>query len=206
MALKLDDLAKVPTKQKVLLVILFSLLVVGGYYYLYYQDASRQIKTLENELTSLRAKIKEQEVIAGNLKSFRAEVERLEGQLSFLLEQLPNSAEIPSLLKNISDLGKESGLEFVKFAPSGEVKRDFYAEIPVSITVHGDYHSFATFADRVSHYPRIVNLSNISFHSPKQTKEGLVLSDISCKATTYRFLEQAQPSQAPGAGGQGKAK
>jgi type IV pilus assembly protein PilO len=206
MALKLDDLSKIPTKQKVLLAVLFSAFVIAGYYYLYYQEASRRINTLETQLTSLRAKIKEQEVIAGNLKSFQAEVQRLEGQLSLLLEQLPNSAEIPSLLKSVSDLGKEAGLEFLKFSPSGEVRKDFYAEIPVSISVQGDYHSFVQFADKVSHYPRIVNLSNISFTGPRPAGENLVLSTINCKATTFRFLEQPPPAQAKGAGGQGKAK
>jgi len=39
-----------------------------------------------------------------------------------LLEQLPNSAEIPSLLKSVSDLGKESGLDFIRFAPGGEAE------------------------------------------------------------------------------------
>ncbi len=145
-------------------------------------------------------------MIAGNLKSFQAEVERLEGQLSLLLEQLPNSAEIPSLLKNVSDLGKESGLDILKFAPSAEAKKEFYAEIPVSISVRGDYHSFVQFADKVSHYPRIVNLSNISFSAPKAPGENLVLSTITCKATTYRFLEQPGAAQPGGAGGQGKAK
>ena len=93
--------------------------------------------------------------------------------MSLLLEQLPNSAEIPSLLKNVSDLGKESGLDFLKFAPSGEARKDFYAEIPVSIVVNGDYHSFAQFADKVSHYPRIVNLSNIVFASPRPASGNL---------------------------------
>ncbi len=206
MALKLDDLSKIPPKQKVLLAVLISVFVVVGYYYLYYKEASRQVTTLETQLTSLRAKIKEQEVIAGNLQSFRAEVERLEGQLSILLEQLPNSAEIPSLLKNVSDLGKEAGLDFLKFSPSGEVRRDFYAEIPVSITVRGDYHSFVQFADKVSHYPRIVNLSNISFSNSKAAGDDQVLSTINCKATTFRFLEQPPSGKADAAGGQGKAK
>ena len=205
MALKMDDLSKIPPRQKVLLAVLFSGLIVVGYYYLYYKDASARITTLETQLTSLRAKIKEQEVIAGNLQSFRAEVQRLEGQLAVLLEQLPNSAEIPSLLKNVSDLGKESGLEILKFAPSGEAKKDFYAEIPVSITVRGDYHSFVEFADKVGHYPRIVNLSNIAFSGPKPVGENLVLSNISCRATTYRFLEQP-PAQSAGAGGPGTGK
>jgi type IV pilus assembly protein PilO len=162
-----------------------------GYYYLYYRDASKQVASLESTLANLRSKIKEQEVIAGNLKSFQEEVRRLEGQLSVLLEQLPNSAEIPSLLKSVSDLGRESGLEFLRFAPGGEAKREFYAEIPVTISVTGDYHSFALFADKVSHYPRIVNLSNIVFSAPKPAGDNLVQETINCTATTYRFLEQA---------------
>jgi type IV pilus assembly protein PilO len=191
MALKLGDLAKIPAKQKAVLAVLFCLLVVVGYYYLYYRDASKQVASLESTLANLRSKIKEQEVIAGNLKSFQEEVRRLEGQLSVLLEQLPNSAEIPSLLKSVSDLGRESGLEFLRFAPGGEAKREFYAEIPVTISVTGDYHSFALFADKVSHYPRIVNLSNIVFSAPKPAGDNLVQETINCTATTYRFLEQA---------------
>ena len=205
MALKLDDLSKVPPRQKVLLAVLFCGLIVTGYYYLYYRDASQRIVAMETQLAGLQSKIKEQQAIAGNLRSFKEEVQRLETQLSFLLEQLPNSAEIPSLLKSVSDLGKESGLEFLRFAPSGEVKKDFYAEIPVSISVNGDYHSFALFSDKLAHYPRIVNLSNITFSSPKPSGDNLVLVTVNCTATTYRFLDQ-QADAAPGAGEQGKKR
>jgi type IV pilus assembly protein PilO len=206
MAPKLDDLARIPTKQKVLLAVLFSAIVIVGYYYLYYKEASVKIEALEGQLTALQAKIKEQEVIAGNLQSFQEEVKRLESQLSLLLEQLPNSAEIPSLLKNISDLGKEAGLEFVKFAPSGEVRKDFYAEIPVSIMVNGSYHAFALFADKVSRYPRIVNLSNIVFSSPRSAGGAVVNSTVGCTATTYRFLETSASPDAGKTAGKGGAK
>lgn len=204
MALKIGDLSKVPPRQKVILAVLFCGLVVMGYYYLYYREASQRIGAMENQLAGLRSKIREQQTIAGNLRSFQDEVRRLELQLSLLLEQLPNSAEIPSLLKSVSDLGKESGLEFLRFAPSGEAKKDFYAEIPVSISVLGDYHSFALFSDKVAKYPRIVNLSNISFSSPKPSGDNLVLLTINCTATTYRFLEQQAAAAAPAAGGKGK--
>jgi type IV pilus assembly protein PilO len=204
MALNLGDLSNVPPRQKILLAVLFCALVVSGYYYLYYREASQRIGAMETQLAGLQAKIREQQAIAGNLRSFQEEVQRLEAQLSLLLEQLPNSAEIPSLLKSVSDLGKESGLDFLRFAPSGEIRKDFYAEIPVSISVNGDYHSFALFSDRVARYPRIVNLSNITFSSPKPAGDNLVLVTVNCTATTYRFLDQQ--AGAPGAGDQGKKK
>jgi type IV pilus assembly protein PilO len=205
MALIPGDLSKVPPRQKVLLAVLFCGLVITGYYYLYYREASQRIGAMETQLAGLQSKIREQQAIAGNLRSFQEEVLRLEARLSLLLEQLPNSAEIPSLLKSVSDLGKESGLDFIRFAPSGEIRRDFYAEIPVSISVKGDYHSFALFTDKVARYPRIVNLSNITFSSPKPSGDKLVLVTVNCTATTYRFLEQ-QAATAPGTGAQGKKK
>ena len=201
MAIKLEDLSKVPPKQKIFLTVLLCLLVGVGYYYLYYKSASQRIAALEQNLAELQSKIKEQEVIAKNLPSFQAEVQGLERQLGLLLDQLPNSAEIPDLLKNVSDLGKESGLEFLKFSPGGEVNKGFYAEIPVSISVNGEYHGFAVFADRVSHLPRIVNLADIVFSPSKSGGTGGVMVNVSCTATTYRFLEQA----AAGKGGKGSA-
>jgi type IV pilus assembly protein PilO len=205
MALKLTDLSKVPPKQKIFLVTLICILLVAGYYYLYYAAAAAQTAELEKKLSDLEHEIKQQEVIARNLPSFKAEVRRLEEQLTLLLEQLPNQAEIPNLLKNISDLGKESGLEFLKFAPGGEVRKDFFASIPVAISVSGDYHSFVLFADKISHLPRIVNLSDITISNPKAGAEGNYLVNVGCTATTYRFLEQAQ-REAPVQAGKGKGK
>jgi Tfp pilus assembly protein PilO len=75
----------------------------------------------------------------------------------------------------------------------------------VSISVNGDYHSFALFSDKVAHYPRIVNLSNIVFSSPKPSGDNLVLVTVNCTATTYRFLDQ-QAVVAPKAGDKGKKK
>lgn len=202
MALKLGDLSKVPPKQKVFLTVLICLIVGVAYYYLYYQSASREIGTLQSQLAELQSKIKEQEVIARNLPSFQAEVKRLEEQLGLLLDQLPNFAEIPDLLKNVSDLGKESGLDFLKFSPGGEVGKGFYAEIPVAISVNGEYHGFALFADKVSHLPRIVNLSEIVFSQPKDLGEDRIQVTVTCTATTFRFVEQ----EGAGKGGKGSTR
>jgi len=211
MALKLKEMANVPQKKKLFLMGLVCLMLVVGYYYLFYAATAVQIKTLDKKLADLEHEIKQQEIIAKNLPSFKMEVKRLEEQLALLLEQLPNSSEIPSLLKNITDLGRESGLEFVKFAPSAESRKNFYAEIPVSIVVKGNYNGYVLFADKVSHLPRIVNLSNISFSGPKAEGEDYVVN-VNCTATTYRFLEQAMQEQAPATGkekkppAKGKAK
>ncbi len=203
MAPKLSDLSKLPPKQKILVTVLLSVMVAVGYYYLYYSEASKRIDSLQARLAEMSSKIKEQEVIARNLPSFRLEVTKLEEQLKVLLDQLPNSAELPSLLNNLSELARDSRLDVLKFTPRPEVKKDFYAEIPVSIAVFGNYKSFILFADKVSHLPRIVNLSDINFSQPKRGGDGMMQVNVTCTATTFRFLEQAP---APPAAGKGPGK
>ncbi len=203
MALKLGDLSKLPPRQKLIVAVVLSVVVAVGYYYLYYSQASKKVSALETKLAEMSSKIKEQEVIARNLPSFRVEVAKLEEQLKLLLDQLPNSAELPSLLNNLSELAREARLDIVKFAPRPEVKKDFYAEIPVSISVVGDYRNYILFADKVSHLPRIVNLSDIVFSQPKRGGDGQMNVGVACSATTFRFLEQAPP---PPAAPKGKGK
>ncbi len=204
MALKLGDLSKLPPKQKLIAAVVVSVVVAVGYYYMYYVEASKRINSLQGQLGQMSSKIKEQEVIARNLPSFRLEVTKLEEQLKLLLDQLPNSAELPNLLNSLTELARESRLDVLKFTPRAEVKKDFYAEIPVTMAFLGNFRNYVQFADKVSHLPRIVNLSDIAFAQPKRGGDGAMQVSVTCIATTFRFLEQAPA--APPAPGKGKTK
>ncbi len=102
------------------------------------------------------------------MKRFQDEAAKLREELKVAITQLPTSKEIPSLLSNISQLGKDSGLEFLLFKPVGEINKDFYAEIPVEIRVKGAYNNVAIFFDKVGKLPRIVNISEVSMDNAKE--------------------------------------
>jgi type IV pilus assembly protein PilO len=177
------------TKQKVVLYGLVVVAVLVGYYYLYYSPVKEKINALQEQKVALEGTIKEQRIIAKDLETFKKEVVKLEVQLNELLEQLPNSSEIPKLLRNISDVGKESGLDFLKFAPKGEAPKEFYAEIPVDVSVNGSFHEFGMFLDRVSRLSRIVNISDVLFDRPAISGDKAVMT-INCTARTFRFLKE----------------
>lgn len=188
------SLKGVGTKQKMVLYGLVVVAVLVGYYYLYYSPLKAEMVVLQQQKVALEGKIKEQRIIAKDLETFKKEVVKLEAQLNKLLEQLPNSSEIPNLLRNISDVGKESGLEFLKFAPKGEAPREFYAEIPVEISVTGGFHDFGMFLDRVSRLSRIVNVSDVVFDKPAISGEKANMT-INCTARTFRFLKEKKAGQ-----------
>jgi type IV pilus assembly protein PilO len=86
----------------------------------------------------------------------------MEDTFGAMLRQLPDKTEVPDLLVDVSQTGLAAGLEFKLFKPLGEVPREFYAELPISIEVEGKYHEFGEFISGIAALPRIVTIHDIS--------------------------------------------
>ena len=154
----------------------------------------QQIDELTQKRASLTLDITKSQKIAHNLPQYQQEVKDLESRLKVALQELPDEKDIPDLLKSIADLAKESGLEVELFKPEQEEKRDFFAEVPVSMTVDGSFHQIATFFDEVGHMPRVVNIRGINISNPHVTDKGLIVK-ADCKAVTFRYLPEAERVQ-----------
>jgi type IV pilus assembly protein PilO len=186
-----DRILFLPLNQRLLIYggvcVLVALLYAVSFYLPRSRDiASNQEKmqTLETELTQLQAQVK-------NKAKTTEEITEVEGQFQQLKAQLPEQKEIPELLRQVSNLGRESGLEVVLFRQRAEALRELYAEVPVEMAVRGGYHQVALFFDKVRHLDRIVNVSDLSIKSPQPSKEQVSL-EASFFATTYRFLSDEE--------------
>ncbi|HLF95678.1 MAG TPA: type 4a pilus biogenesis protein PilO, partial [Methylococcaceae bacterium] len=103
-----------------------------------------------------------------------------------------------------------SGLEFELFKPQAEIKKDFYAELPIDIRVVGDYAKFGAFVSGLAALPRIVTIHNVRIKElapgsgqagKKKEGMGLVMETL---VKTYRYLEEGEQVPAkptPAAGG-----
>ena len=158
-----------------------------------YKPKSEELNKLRDDYEVLQTKLFTARAAAKNFDEFQKKYEDAQMKFKLALRLLPEKQEIPSLLEGVSKSGKDSGLEFQLFQPSGEVNRGFYAEIPVSIRVSGGYHNIALFFDRIAKLPRIVNVLNIALQAPAATP-GIL--NASCTAVTYRFLEPVEPAPA----------
>ena len=95
----------------------------------------------------------------------------MEKSFGAMLRQLPNKTEVPNLLVDISQTGLAAGLEEKLFQPQGENKKDFYAELPISIRLTGGYHEMGKFASGIAALPRIVTLHDIEI-TPRPAASG----------------------------------
>lgn len=155
--------------------------------------------TLETDLQKLQADLDQKRMIAANRSKLEEEIKGLEKRLEAAVVKLPEEKEIPNLLTQVNERGQQSGLEFLLFRPAAPVKKGFYAEVPIDMRVEGDYHTLATFLDRVSKLERIVNVADLRINplpAERAKKTGRTIS-ADLKATTFTFLEKGGSAGAP---------
>jgi len=198
----------VPLDKRIVIAIFVLIIVVPvvAFYFLHYTAKTEEIKGLENQAVKLQKEIAGAKEAAAKLDEHLAEMEETERLFEEASVLLPQKKEIPSLLTNISALGTNSGLNMARFSPGKERKKEFYAEIPVSLKITGPYHNIGTFLYEVSKLDRIVSATNISLGSPKMER-GEMLLGSSISLITYRFLEESEiAAQQPQKGKKGKKK
>ena len=124
-------------------------------------------------------------------KKLREDIAEAEARFKEATIQLPEEKEIPELLRQVSNLGRDSGLEITLFRQQTETLQDLHAEVPVEMAVRGGYHQIALFFEKVRRLDRIVNISDIGIKNP-QMADGRLQVDASFFATTYRFLTEEE--------------
>ncbi|MGD8610105.1 MAG: type 4a pilus biogenesis protein PilO [Desulfobacterales bacterium] len=179
---KIEKLSKV---QRILIFAGVFIAIIAIFVFVLYKPKWAEIEKLDKQLTGLEKKLTIAKRNAADLKKFQKQMMEAEVQFKTAMKALPEREEIPSLLTSISRSGQDVGLEFLLFQPKSEIRKEFYAEIPVAMNVKGGYHDLALFFDKVARLSRIVNIKNISM-----SRDGETLDlNTSCTAVTYKFVE-----------------
>lgn len=173
-------------------------IVLAGYWFLVRPQLATLKQARRRELQLKREFARKQHKVA-NLHAYEKQLREMKQDFGQMLKQLPSKGEVANLLNDISQTRAAAGLSEQLFKPSGEIKRDFYAELPNQIKVMGTYHQLANFVSGVAALPRIVTVHHITIHPVNNTggrrKAGNggghqhVLA-MSAVLTTYRYLQQ----------------
>lgn len=161
--------------------------VVAAAWWLDWKPLAETLEASQASELNLRDQWRAKKQQAVNLDAYRQQLSEIDRQFGSLLRQLPNRAEMDSLLADINQAGLGRGLMFDLFKPGGDLIRDFYAEMPIAVTVTGSYHDLGAFAEDVAKMPRIVSLQDVDL---SMNKDGRMV--LNGKAVTYRYLDEEE--------------
>jgi type IV pilus assembly protein PilO len=173
-------------------VLLFVLAASAGYWYFVWKSKRPELLEARAQETELWSTLETKARRAANLQAYKDQLAEMEKSFGAMLRQLPNKTEVPSLLVDISQTGLAAGLEEKLFQPQGEIRKDFYAELPISIRLTGNYHQMGNFAGGIAALPRIVTLHDIEITPAGKGARGAKSDDLVLNVTakTYRYLDE----------------
>jgi len=168
----------------------FVIVCAVGSYMFVYDEQVPELQKREDTEQQLRQEFKTKHAKAVNLEIYKQQLKDIERSFGALLRQLPGKTEVPNLLVDISQTGLSAGLEEKLFQPQAEQKKDFYAELPIKITLTGSYHQFGEFVSGIAALPRIVTLHDIEIKSASKDAYDQLTLDLTAK--TYRYLDEEE--------------
>ena len=159
-----------------------------GVYWFVIEAEIPLLERTQLEEQELRATFEERQTKAANFDAYRSQLAEIERSFGAMLRQLPGRTEVPNLLVDISQTGLGAGLEEQLFQPMGEIRREFYAELPIRIRLTGSYHGLGDFVSGIAALPRIVTLHDIGIRPLEAESYDELTLDVTAK--TYRYLDE----------------
>jgi len=197
--MNLDAIEGIPRQQRVIVIVILFVAVIGLFFLYPYRNNHKRIQRLNKNIAELERQIVVNKSLAEKKEELLAKNAELQKKLREVQQKFPTSSEVTDLLRQVSILGQQSGLDFRLWKPQEKVKSpsNLYYEIPVEIEVIGGYHEVGVFFDRVSKLPRIVNIAGLTMSAKgargKRAQGGIVTR---CIAKTFSALSEKEMQNA----------
>ena len=187
----IDKILELPKVQKIAVLVVVIILAAALYYSFLHVPLSDQIAKLADSVEIAKNEKLTKSKKAASLSRLRQDLARLDLELKKAVAQLPDRKEVADLLSSITAKAQSAGLDVLVFRPRAETLQEHYAEVPVDITVKGNYHDMIDFFDNVRRLDRLINIDNIGFKNPTVNGDR-VFVETTTVATAYRFLNEAE--------------
>jgi len=190
--LDINNIGSWPTPVKTVIIVIACAAALALGYFLDIKNQQNTLERSERKEITLKQDFEIKQAKAVNLDAYRQQMKEMKESFGAMLRQLPSKTEVEHLLVDISQTGLASGVEFKLFKPEKEQFTEFYAELPIKISMTGTYHQFGSFVSGVAALPRIVTLHNIVIRGGKDKGANLTMN---LTAKTYRYLDEDEVSQ-----------
>lgn len=168
-----------------------------------YRARAAEIKTLKDEYAQVSSKVNQARRLAADLPRVEAQHRATQTKWEAANELLPQESAMADFLRQMTVVGQQSGIEFVKVEPANSTSYQYYAENPVHFTVVGGYHQVGTFLGQVASLSRLVTVRMLSLTSleggdrGETVKAGFRASAYSVSGSHVRAT-QGSPLKSPG--------
>ncbi len=194
-----STLDKLPPAAKVGVGALFVALVGLLYFVVFFGEIDSQIVAARDLEQNLAGQLGQAEVSKADYQKDLDEKTRREQLAREQKKILPDDPETPAFLSALQSVATLSGVNLTSWSPVEEQVQEFYAKIPMKLTLTGKFHQVAKFFHSVGQIDRIINVEDIQIKKPRTTGDEVEV-EVECLATAFRSLRPGEAAKRkPGA-------
>lgn len=184
-----EQFTKIPIGKKIAVLVLFMVLLGVAFWYVLYQDLMDDLVSLQQAQISLQNKLKEKTHAKQRYDDNRKRRDKLKDSYAAQIRALPPDTEMSSFLASLNTQAELVGLEILRVKPMTEEMADYYARIPVALSLKGTYHQLAKAFYLIGNLDRIINIENLDFAVVGAEESGVSL-EANVLATTFRSVDK----------------
>lgn len=178
---------------KVILSLVFVILVGAVYFVVFFGELQSQSDQAKNQEAELNDQLSKAEDAKAAYQKDLDEKTRKQGLAREQKKVLPDDAEMPAFLAAIQTTASAAGVSLTSYTPQDEDPQQYYAKVPMALTLSGRFHQVARFFYQVGQLDRVINVEDIDIEVMKDTEQAdEVIVKVKCLATAFRALRQGE--------------
>lgn len=182
-------LDRLPPIAKVGVGFLFAFLIGVLYFVVFYSDVDTDLTNARRSEKGLRQQLTEAEKSREEYQKDADEKTRREQQAREQKKILPDDPEMPAFLATIQDVATVSGVNLNSWSPTEQIPEQFYAKVPMKLTIGGKFHQVVKFFHGVGQQDRIINVEDIRIRKEKPDAEEVA---VECRVTAFRSTKAGE--------------
>lgn len=187
-----NQLSRTSKGKKLLVVIAFNIVVFVLLFFYLINPLLDTKKKLTNDYQLVKKDLDKMVDIRNNMEKYRQEYAQMQNVLGQILRQLPETKDIPNLLRSVSAIGSETRVKVTYFEPGAVQNKDFYGEFPFKFKFNGPFHNIGYFFDGIRKMERVIDIRNFTLVA-KGTPPRIVLEGDGLAKSYVYLKEQPKP-------------
>lgn len=147
-------------REFVLVLVLFAVPLAS--YWFVFRPQNAQIERAREEIALRRDKLEKLQQESARRGTLEAATEQIAERIESIEARLPTNKELSDVVRQVSELAVESGLEQPSIVAEKPVKAALYMEQPLKIEMTGDFRGFYKFLLELERMDRITRLPDMT--------------------------------------------
>jgi type IV pilus assembly protein PilO len=151
-----------------------------------FKDIQTTNERLQENIDGLEREIEKGRAAKADLPRLEEDIRNYEIELDRLRRILPTRRETDNLIKRLKQLTEQGQFTLTRFTPGNFEDRGFFQAWPIQVGLDGTYHELGLLFDRLSRFPRIINVESLVLTPTRQTGRYTIHAEFTQQTFIYK--------------------